>query len=54
MQPSVYHRGLMIGDTPNIDRIAKEGAMWGSDYSQCKGTLPPLGQGVAWAPSSAE
>src|SRR6478735_6211657 len=28
MQPSVYHRGLMVGETPNIDRIAKEGAMF--------------------------
>ena len=26
MQPSIYHRGLMVGETPNIDRIAKEGA----------------------------
>ena len=26
MQPSCYHRGLMVGETPNIDRIAKEGA----------------------------
>ena len=25
MQPSCYHRGLMVGETPNIDRIAKEG-----------------------------
>jgi hypothetical protein len=24
MQPSIYHRGLMVGDTPNIDRIGKE------------------------------
>ena len=31
MQPSVYHRGLMVGETPNIDRIAKEGAMF-TDY----------------------
>ena len=23
MQPSCYHRGLMVGETPNIDRIAK-------------------------------
>ena len=28
MQPSVYHRGLMVGETPNIDRIAKEGALF--------------------------
>ena len=25
MQPSCYHRGLMVGETPNIDRLAKEG-----------------------------
>lgn len=22
MQPSIYHRGLMVGETPNIDRVA--------------------------------
>ena len=27
MQPSIYHRGLMVGETPNIDRIGREGAM---------------------------
>ena len=26
MQPSIYHQGLMVGETPNIDRIGKEGA----------------------------
>jgi arylsulfatase A-like enzyme len=31
MQPSVYHRGLMVGETPNIDRIANEGAIF-MDY----------------------
>jgi arylsulfatase A-like enzyme len=31
MQPSIYHRGLMVGETPNIDRIGKEGAMF-TDY----------------------
>ena len=31
MQPSVYHRGLMVGETPNIDRIAQEGAIF-MDY----------------------
>src|SRR5580704_10243354 len=25
MQPSIYHRGLMVGETPNIDRIGQEG-----------------------------
>ena len=28
MQPSCYHRGLMVGETPNIDRIANEGAIF--------------------------
>lgn len=23
MQPGCYHRGLMIGETPNIDRLAE-------------------------------
>jgi arylsulfatase A-like enzyme len=31
MQPSIYHRGLMVGETPNIDRIGHEGAMF-TDY----------------------
>jgi arylsulfatase A-like enzyme len=26
MQPSIYHQGLMVGETPNIDRIGNEGA----------------------------
>lgn len=26
MQPSIYHEGLMVGETPNIDRIGQEGA----------------------------
>ena len=26
MQPSIYHQGLMVGETPNIDRIGHEGA----------------------------
>ena len=28
MQPGIYHRGLMVGETPNIDRIGKEGALF--------------------------
>jgi hypothetical protein len=28
MQPSIYHRGLMVGETPNIDRIGQEGAIF--------------------------
>ena len=31
---SAYHRGLMGGTTPNIDRIAKEGAMFTDAYAQ--------------------
>src|SRR6201987_1031836 len=31
MQPSCYHRGLMVGETPSIDRIAREGAIF-MDY----------------------
>src|SRR5262249_22849184 len=27
MQPSIYHRGLMVGETPNIDRMAQEGGI---------------------------
>jgi hypothetical protein len=23
MQPSIYHRGLMVGETPNIDRMVR-------------------------------
>jgi arylsulfatase len=32
--PSVYHRGIMGYQTPNIDRIAKEGAMFTDWYGQ--------------------
>src|SRR5262249_4245964 len=31
MQPSIYHRGLMVGETPNIDRIGREGGIF-MDY----------------------
>ena len=31
MQPRIYHRGLMVGETPNIDRIGQEGAIF-MDY----------------------
>jgi hypothetical protein len=27
MQPSIYHQGLMVGETPNIDRIGQEGGL---------------------------
>ena len=32
--PSCYHRGIMGYKTPNIDRIAKEGAMFTDWYGQ--------------------
>src|SRR5664279_2045374 len=31
MQVGAYHRGLAVGETPNIDRIANEGALF-TDY----------------------
>jgi len=33
MQVGVYHRGIGLGETPNIDRIAKEGAMFTTYYA---------------------
>src|SRR5262245_41521522 len=36
MQPSIYHRGLMVGETPNIDRIGREGAIF-MDYVAMQG-----------------
>src|SRR5450755_3285629 len=34
MQPGIYHRGLMVGETPNIDRIGNEGAIFMSYYPE--------------------
>jgi arylsulfatase A-like enzyme len=34
MQPSIYHRGLAVGETPNIDRIGKEGAIFMTYYAE--------------------
>jgi arylsulfatase A-like enzyme len=34
MQPSCYHRGLMVGETPNIDRLANEGGMFMTYYAE--------------------
>src|SRR6187399_3695228 len=34
MQPSIYHRGLMVGETPNIDRIGNEGAVFMTYYAE--------------------
>jgi arylsulfatase A-like enzyme len=33
MQVGVYHRGIGIGETPNIDRIANEGGMFTTYYA---------------------
>src|SRR3954451_13714074 len=34
MQPSIYHRGLMVGETPNFDKIGHEGAMFTDYYAE--------------------
>jgi arylsulfatase A-like enzyme len=34
MQPSIYHRGLMVGETPNIDKIGQDGAMFTDYYAE--------------------
>ncbi|HEY5255663.1 MAG TPA: sulfatase-like hydrolase/transferase, partial [Acidobacteriaceae bacterium] len=34
MQPSIYHRGLMVGETPNIDRIGNDGAIFMEYYAE--------------------
>src|SRR5262249_25035294 len=34
MQPSCYHRGLMVGETPNIDRIGNEGGIFMTYYAE--------------------
>src|SRR3954447_8067454 len=33
-QPGIYHRGLMVGETPNIDRIGNEGAIFMTYYAE--------------------
>jgi hypothetical protein len=39
MQPSIYHRGLMVGETSNIDRVGNEGnATCGRDFLESGGT----------------
>ena len=46
MQPSIYHRGLMVGETPNIDRIGHEGAMFMDYYAEqsCTAGRVPFSQ----------
>ena len=46
MQPSIYHRGLMVGETPNIDRI-------GTGRRACsRTTMPSRAARPAAMPSS--
>src|SRR6476660_3488513 len=33
MQPSCYHQGVMVGETPNIDRISAEGGRFMDYYA---------------------
>lgn len=33
MQPGCYHQGLMVGETPNIDRLAREGGRFMDYYA---------------------
>ncbi|MET0216004.1 MAG: sulfatase-like hydrolase/transferase, partial [Vicinamibacterales bacterium] len=33
MQVGAYHRGIGLGETPNIDRLAREGAMFTTYYA---------------------
>ncbi|WP_255418383.1 sulfatase-like hydrolase/transferase [Oceanicella sp. SM1341] len=35
---SAYHRGMMAGETPNIDRIAREGMLFMDHYAQASCT----------------
>jgi arylsulfatase len=34
MQPQIYHQGLMVGETPNIDRIGNEGGKFMTYYAE--------------------
>ena len=34
MVPGIYHQGMMVGETPNIDRIGKEGVRFLDAYSE--------------------
>ena len=40
MQPSIYHRGLAVGETPNIDRIGNEGAIFMTYVRRCRAAPP--------------
>jgi arylsulfatase A-like enzyme len=34
MVPGIYHQGMMVGETPNIDRIGREGVRFIDAYSE--------------------
>ncbi len=34
MQPSIYHQGIAVGETPNIDRIGYEGGKFQTYYAE--------------------
>jgi arylsulfatase len=34
MQPSIYHQGIAVGETPNIDRIGREGGKFMTYYAE--------------------
>src|SRR6476646_3005464 len=34
MQPGIYHQGLMVGETPNVDRIGREGGKFMTYYAE--------------------
>ena len=53
MQPSIYHRGLMVGETPNIDRIGNEGAIFMTYYAEQSCTAGRNASGFSNAMSSA-
>ena len=38
MQTSYYHRGLMVGETPNLDRIGREGLAFTDYYAEASCT----------------
>ena len=44
---SAYHRGMMGGSTPNIDRLAKEGMIFMDHYATPR--APPGGPPSSWA-----
>ena len=40
MNVGAYHQGLMVGETPNIDRLAEESIVFDNAYSEGLPTLP--------------